>query len=272
MAFPVTGTQLTNLVDPAVYAAMVDAKLTDNIAFGAITDIDNTLVATPGSTINVPVFSYIGDANVLNEAADLTVSQLTCTATPHKVVKWAQGVQLTDEAVLSGLGDPIGESARQIALSIAGGIDNSELAIIQAITGTMADSWAAATLMDDFADSLALFGEDINEGNRFLYVSPNNYAVLRKTTGWIPNTDIGADAYIRGVVGMVQGCRVIVTNKLADTEAIVAKAGAMRLFLKRDTIIESARDIINFSTVITGSKHGVPVLYDPSKVIYATIS
>lgn len=272
MAFPANGTKIANLVNPQVMADIVDSKLIDNLVFSAVTDVDSSLVGTAGNTISIPVFNYIGDASVLAEGTDVTIAKLTATSTPATIVKWANGVQLSDEAILSGYGDPLGEAGRQLGLSIASAIDEAELDVFQNITGTMADTWSSATLLDDFTDSLALFGEGINDGEKFLFISPNNYAVLRKSTGWIPNTDIGADIYVRGVVGMVQGCRVIVTNRVADTEAVIAKRGALRLFLKRDTLIESARDIINFSTVITASKFGVPVLYDASKAIYATIS
>lgn len=265
MAFPNTGTMLANLVDPEVMAALIDKKLINNLAFAPITRIDNTLVGVPGSTITVPYFNYIGAATVVAEGADIPISQLTATSTPAQVVKFGKGVQLTDESVLSGYGRPLDQAAYQIALAIADAIDNAELAILQGITGTMAVTPAAFTT-DAVADALVKFGEDINE-EKYLYVSPTNYAVLRKSNGWLPGTDIAADMYVRGVVGMVQGCRVIVSNRVGDKEAYIAKPDAVGLYLKRDTIVETARDIINKSTVITGDKHAAIAMYDASKAI-----
>lgn len=47
-------TKLENLVDPAVMADMVAAKLPKKIRFTPIARIDTTLVGRPGSTIIVP--------------------------------------------------------------------------------------------------------------------------------------------------------------------------------------------------------------------------
>ena len=265
MAFPATGTKIANLVNPEVMADLIDKKLIDNLVFGLATRVDNTLVGRPGDTISLPSYAYIGDATVVPEATDIEISQLTATSTPAKVVKYAKGVQLTDEAVLSGYGDPLGQAAYQLSRSIASGIDTAELAVLQAITGTMAVTPAAFDA-DAVADALVKFGEDI-DGEKFLYVSPTNYAVLRKSNDWFPASDITADMYVRGVVGMVQGCRVIVTNRLSDKEAYIAKPEAIGLFLKRDTLVEYDRDIINKSTVITADKHAAVALYDASKAI-----
>jgi hypothetical protein len=70
---------------------------------------------------------------------------------------------------------------------------------------------------------------------------------------------------------MVQGCQVLVSNKLKEASskenAYIVKPGALRLFMKRDTLVESDRDIVNKSTTITADKHFAPYLYDASKAI-----
>lgn len=124
----------------------------------------------------------------------------------------------------------------------------------------------------DIADALELFGEDIDEGGvKALLVSPKQYTLLRKSNGWLPASDISADIALNGVVGMVQGCQVIISNKLKEASshenAYIVKPGALRLFMKRNTLVESDRDIINKSTVITADKHFAPYLYDASKAI-----
>ena len=55
-------TKLENLVDPEVMAQMVSAKLPKKIKFSPIARIDTTLAGRPGSTITVPKYAYIGDA------------------------------------------------------------------------------------------------------------------------------------------------------------------------------------------------------------------
>lgn len=271
-------TLLTNLVNPQVMADMIDKKLVDLMRFAPLAIIDNTLEGRPGNTISLPAYSYIGDASTVAEGADIGISQLTAspaTATIHKI---GNGIQITDEAVLSGYGDPLGEATKQLALSIASQVDNEFINVLNAISSPMAATVGTSGTLSfaDVADALELFGEDVEDGSaRVLLISPKQYTGLRKTTGWLPASDVSADLAIKGVVGMVQGCQVIVSNKLKEASsheyAYIVKPGALRLFMKRGVLVESDRDIINKSTVITADSHFAPYLYDASKAIKITV-
>lgn len=264
-------TMLSNLVNPQVMADIVEHKLVDAMKFAPLADIDTTLEGRPGNTIYLPSFSYIGDASVLGEASSLTVATLSASTVSATIEKVAQGVELTDEAVLSGFGDPVGEASNQIVLAIASGVDNKVLNVLNSIGSTMTYETSASTVAPadtDIADALELFGEDI-EGDKVALVPPAVYTEMRKNTNsWIPASELSAERAIRGVVGEYQGCLVMVSNKLKTSGNIyIVKPGALRIFLKRDTLVESDRDILKFSTVITASKHFVAYLYDASKAI-----
>lgn len=271
--FSANGTKLTNLINPQVLADIIDKKLTDYIKFAPLATIDRTLVGRPGDTLTLPSFEYIGDASVVDEAADIPIAQLTkstATATVHKIGK---GVELTDEAVLSGYGDPIGETVKQLSVAIGSGEDNEMLATLRNIAAGMTKTFSGTTpTADDIADALELFGEDI-EGDKVILVSPATYTALRKSDDWLPASDIAANLIIGGTVGMVHGCQVVVSNKLAkngdatSNDAYIVKPGALRIIMKRDTLVETDRDIIAKFTVITADKHFVTYLYDASKAI-----
>lgn len=274
MALDPNATKLANLINPQVLADMIDAKLVDYMRFAPLATIDNTLQGRPGNTITLPSYAYIGDASTVAEGADIGIRQLTTSSTPVKIHKIGNGVQITDEAVLSGFGDPLGEATKQLTLSIASQVDNEFLGVLNAITSPMVHTAGTAGTLAfaDVADALELFGEDVEDGSaRVLLISPKQYTGLRKTSGWLPASDISADLAIRGVVGMVQGCQVIVSNKLKEASskenAYIVKAGALRLFMKRGVLVESDRDIVNKSTVITADSHFAPYLYDASKAI-----
>lgn len=274
MALDPNATLLANLINPQVMADLIDKKLVNLMRFAPLATIDATLQGRPGNTITVPSFNYIGDAATVAEGADISISQLTATPATATIHKIGNGVQITDEAVLSGLGDPIGEAVKQLSLSIASQVDNEFLNVLAAITSPMVFTAATAGTLAfaDIADALELFGEDIDEGGiKALLVSPKQYTLLRKSNGWLPASDISADIALKGVVGMVQGCQVIISNKLKEVSshenAYIVKPGALRLFMKRNTLVESDRDIINKSTVITADKHFAPYLYDASKAI-----
>ena len=274
MALDANATLLSNLINPQVMADMIDKKLVDYMRFAPLATIDTTLQGRPGNTITVPTYSYIGDASTVAEGADIGISQLTATPATATIHKIGNGVQITDEAVLSGFGDPVGEATKQLTLSIASQVDNEFIGVLAAISSPMVHTAGTPGTLafGDIADALELFGEDIDEGGaKALLVSPKQYTLLRKTSGWLPASDVSADLAIKGVVGMVQGCQVIISNKLKEASskenAYIVKPGALRLFMKRNTLVESDRDIINKSTTITADKHFAPYLYDASKAI-----
>lgn len=274
MALDPNATMLTNVVNPQVMADLIDAKLVDFMRFAPLATIDNTLEGRPGSSISLPVYNYIGDAAIVSEGADIAIQQLTSSVTPVTIYKVGNGIQITDEAVLSGFGDPLGEAAKQLALSIASETDNNLLNVLANIAAPMVHTAATPGTLDfdDIADALELYGEDIDEGGvKVLLISPKQYTLLRKSSGWLPASDIAADIAIKGVVGMVQGCQVVISNKLTEASstenAYIVKPGALRLFMKRGTLVESDRDIVNKSTVVTADKHFAPYLYDASKAI-----
>ena len=218
----------------------------------------------------------IGDAEVLAEGSTLTPTALQTASVSVTVAKIAKGVELTDEAVLSGYGDPMGQAAMQIATAIANKVDNQMLAALASISGTMVYATSTSTTAlapADISNALELFGEDIDVGEKAVIVSPGLYTKIRNTTAWLPASEISADRLIKGAVGEIYGCQIIVSNKLKDAdhdydeEAYIVKPGALRLIMKRDTLIETDRDILAFTTTITGSKHEVCYLYDGSKAI-----
>lgn len=271
-------TTLANMVNPQVMADMVDKKLVDLMKFAPLATIDTTLVGRPGDTITLPAWNYVGDAATLAEGVSLSTSILSTSKVSAQIHKVAKGVELTDEAILSGYGDPIGEASYQLALAIASQVDNETLSILHGISGTMLFSAANSTAgaqASDIVNALELFGEDIEEGPTVALVSPAVYTAMRTANGanaWVPASEIAAGIAVRGVVGEFNGCQVMVSNKLKKTAAgagdiYLVKPGALRIFLKRDTLVESQRDILAFTTVMTASKHFVAYLYDASKAI-----
>lgn len=272
-------TLLANIINPEVMADMIDKKLVDLMKFAPLATIDYTLQGRPGDTITLPSWNYIGDANTLAEGVSLNTVVMTAGKTNATIHKVAQGVELTDEAVLSGFGDPIGEAGRQLALAIASRVDNEMLGVLHGIdaNGLLYETTNNTTnpAASDIVPALTLFGEDIEEGATVAVVSPAVYQEMRTAVGantWIPASEIAAGIAVRGVVGEFQGCQVIVSNKLKTTGAgagdiYLVKPGALRIFLKRDTLIETDRDILKFTTVMTASKHFVAYLYDASKAI-----
>lgn len=258
-----TGTYLANLFNPQVVGDRINKKLFDLIRFSPLARVDNTLVGRPGDEITLPYYNKSVTASLVAEGHDIPISQLTEATTSVKIKKFGAGVQITDEALLSAYGDPLGEAIDQIARAIADAVDNDMLTIMNSAPAVTAGALTA----DAVADALTMFGEDI-DGEKVLLVNPAAYATIRKANGWIPGTEVAANLIMRGTVGMLYGCQVVVSNKLtADKAAYIVKPGALAIYNKREILVEDDRDIINKSTVITADKHFANYLYDSSKII-----
>ena len=268
-------TMLANLLDPQVVADLVEKKLIDNIRFAPLADVDTTLVGRPGDTVTLPYFNYIGKADDLTEASAISAVALTTGSASVQIKEAGKAVEITDTAILSGYGRPYDQAAQQIVLSMADKVDFDLLTILGSdIASTMTqytDASTSAISVDDIAEALELFGEDI-DGQKVLLASPKLYTAIRKTKDWAPASEFAANALVRGSVGQIFGCDIIVTNRLRkasalDEDAYIVKPGALRLFLKRDSLVETDRDILKRINVISITKHYAAYLYNAANAI-----
>lgn len=269
---PAEYTLKQNLIIPEVLASMVEAKLTDNMVLYPLATIDNTLVGNPGDTIKYPVYAYIGDATDIDENGLIEPVALNQTFVSATVKKVAKAVTVTDEAQGAAYGDPLGEAARQIALAIDSKGDNDLLEALEGVSATRQFGTQADFSPDVVADALTIFGED-EEGVKALLISAEEKAILRKSDDFIKACDIGQNMVLKGAVGEIWGCQIIVSNKIKENSTtgekhlFIVKPGALRLVNKRGVMIEPKREAEYQRTSIFGSKHYTAYLYDESKVV-----
>ena len=135
-------TMLANLLDPQVVADLVEKKLIYNIRFAPLADVDMTLVGRPGDTVTLPYFNYIGKADDLTEASAISAVAMTTGSASVQIKEAGKAVEITDTAILSGYGDPYGQAAEQIVLSMADKIDYDLLTILSSdISSTIYTRW-----------------------------------------------------------------------------------------------------------------------------------
>lgn len=172
-------TLLSNIINPEVMADMISAELPKKIKFASLAKIDNTLVGQPGNTITVPRFSYIGDAEDIAEGVAMGTVVLTASSTQATVKKAGKAVELTDESVLSGYGDPVGEANNQLSMSIAAKVDNDCVTALGDASLTF-DGSAAVIGYDGVVDAVDKFQEEDYEA-KVIFVHPSQVTTLRKT-------------------------------------------------------------------------------------------
>ena len=273
-----TQTKIAQLVNPEVMADMVSAKLPKMIKFTPLAYVERELVGQPGNTLTVPKWKYSGDAKDIEEGVAIEPDQLTTKKSTMTIKKAGKGIELTDEAVLSGLGDPIGQATHQIALAIANKVDNDLVEEAKKATQFVAEAPTTGAALDK---ALAVFADE--EDARYVaLINPEDAIALRADTAkeWVRGSEIGADIVISGTFGEAHGVQIVRSKKVekgkgflvkvsaVDTDTDdVAKYGAFVINLKRDVAIETDRDILKKTTVITGDEHYGVYLYDPTKVV-----
>jgi len=271
---PASYTLKANLVIPEVIADLVETKLGDNITLLPLAEQDNTLEGQPGDTLKFPAFEYIGAASVVDENGQVVVGNLaagTKTATVHK---YAKAISITDEARLSGFGNPMDEAAKQLARAIDQGVDDELFSVLNGVN--INRKFVNSTLSaDNIADALVLFGEDLT-GPKILLTDAAGFAQLRKDADYIKASDMGQRMINGDVVGEIWGCQILITNKVKNNTTVkekqhfIVKPGALRLVNKRGTLIEVQREPDYMRDNIFASKHCVAYLYDHSKVVAIT--
>ena len=127
-------TKLSDLIDPEVMGDMVSARIPKKLRVAPFAKIDDTLVGVPGDTITVPAYTYIGDAADVAEGGEVAIEKMTTSTRKATIKKAMKGIGLTDEAVLSGYGNPVGEANTQLALAIAAKIDSDCMDALQTAT------------------------------------------------------------------------------------------------------------------------------------------
>lgn len=273
-----TQTKIAQLVNPEVMADMVSAKLPKMIKFTPLAYVERELVGQPGNTLTVPKWEYSGDAKDIEEGVAIEPDQLTTKKSTMTIKKAGKGIELTDEALLSGFGDPLGQATHQIALAIANKVDNDLVVEAKKATQYVDDAPVTGDALDK---ALAVFADE--EDARYVaLINPEDAIALRKDTvkEWVRGSEIGANIVVSGTFGETHGVQIVRSKKVdkgkgflvkvsaveTDTDD-VAKYGAFVINLKRDVAIETDRDILKKTTVITGDEHYGVYLYDPTKVV-----
>ena len=204
-------TMLENLVDPEVMADMISAKLPNAIVATPFAKVDTTLQGRPGSTITVPKYEYIGDAEEVAEGVSQGDATLTATTAEYTVKKIVKDVTLTDEAVLSGYGNPVGEANQQLLKSIASKVDNDVIDELQA--APVALKAASAISYNGIVDAIDLFNEEQNV-EKAMFIAPTQVSTLRKDANFISADKYNNNVIMRGEIGMVANTRIVPSRKV----------------------------------------------------------
>lgn len=269
-------TYLEDLFIPEVIAQEVEQKLIDKLATEQFTEVDTTLQGQAGDSVTLASYRYVGDAADVAEGTAIPVERLQAQTRKATIKKIGKGVPVTDEAVLSGYGDPLGEAASQLAVAIKSKLDNDTMEMLadstRGVTANMTVGDGTKELDDELiSKALVKFGEDI-EGQMICPINPNQLEALRNNNFYIPASEIAADIRVNGSLGAIHGVQFVIRNRVkADLSGHIAnyiiKERPIKYYLKRGLFVETDRDAEKQITTIYASQLGDTFLYDESKIV-----
>ena len=273
------------MINPEVMSEMISAKVSKRVAVMPFAKVDTTLQGQAGNTITIPLFGYIGDARDVSEGNSIGASELSTTDKQFTVKKIGHGVDITDEAILSGYGDPVGEANKQLANALAQKLDQDA---IDALYGASLQYNGIANKISyaGIVDAIDVFEEEYNT-EKIIFVHPKQVSQLRKDADFT-----SADKYVNGnyvavngEIGKIANARVVVSKRVKEDDTHAGYVNpivkinfdaeteeatpALTIFLKRNVMVETDRDIDTQINRIRATENYVVALTDESKVVLA---
>lgn len=218
----------------------------------------------------------------------MTIEKMTTSTKQATVKKAMKGIGITDEAILSGYGNPVGEVNNQLALSIAAKLDNDCMDALQTATMTY-DGSAKAISYVGIVDAIDLFEEEVNT-EKVIFVHPKLVSVLRKDSDFISADKYPQNVILTGEIGKIANTRVVASKKVPVVEVGTStkvqcyscpivkleqdnetedEKPALTIYMKRGVNVETERKSKNRTTEITADEFYTAVLSNEAKVVLA---
>ena len=195
-----------------------------------------------------------------------------------------KAVTLTDEAILSGFGDPVGETNAQLAKAIAAKVDSDAMDALQTAQLKF-DGSANKISYAGIVDAVDVFAEEFNS-EKVIFVHPTQVGTLRKDAQFIAADQLAEKVTVTGAIGKICNCEVIPSRKVpasADGNGYVCpivklneetdtedESPALTVYMKRDVNLETERHTLARTTDISVDEIYTVALSNASKVVLAT--
>lgn len=206
-------TKMAQMINPQVMGDMINAKIEARLKLTPYAKVDTTLVGVPGDTKTVPSWNYIGDAEDVAEGVEVTPTQMTASSTTFTIKKAMKSVSITQEAINSGYGDPVGQAGSQLAKSIAGKVDNDVLEAVYKATMVIGDG-ASNISYGGVVDANCKFEDEEDGIDKVMFIHPAQEATLLKDSNFISADKYQAGVAVNGSIGKIAGAWVKKSKKV----------------------------------------------------------
>lgn len=280
-------TTLNEIINPEVMGDMIEAKIPRMIRFTPFAKLDTSLVGVPGDTKTVPSWNFVGAAEDVAEGEEIATKKLTASSATFKVKKAMQSVGISQEAINSGLGDPVGAAETQLAKAIAVKVDADVLAAALTSEQTY-DGSASVIKYAGIVDAVGVLNEE-EITDKVMFVNPAQVTTLRKDSDFMSADKYQAGVMVSGEIGMIAGVRIVPSNQIVRTDAgtyvcpIIKlepandeseytenELAAVTIFLKKDTAVDHEWFPKKQTHDVTAAKYYGVALTNAAKVVCAT--
>ena len=250
--------------------AVIEAKAKDLLTTAVNTrnlmTVDNSLAESAGMTKTINVYTYTGTAEELAKGAkNSNKGAISYVGNDYKVKRVQQTFDYNDDDYLmdNTIVDNMLKGANQVMVNKMTADFIGECA-----KATTKHEIAGAFSYDGAVDAIAKLNLE-SEADLF-FVIPNAWkADLRKDEDY-KAARMGEVVY-NGQVGTAAGIPVITTNALTDKGYIMTKE-AVKLFMKKDVVVEQDRDIETKENTIVLSTYYICALADATKICEITLA
>ena len=226
------------------------------------------------------------DAVEVAEGEEVELSALTASSAQFTIKKAMKSVGITEEARLSGYGDPVGQAETQLAKSIAQKVDNDVLEAAYTSKVTY-DGSANAIGYNGIVGANAVFEDEEDGIEKVMFIHPKQEAQLLVDPMFLSADKFEAGVAVKGAIGKIAGCWIKKSRKVkleetnylnpiikmqpddAETEFTEDELPAITILLKKDTSTTSDFIGRRQTTEITTAKYYGVALTNGAKVVVA---
>ncbi|MDY4081151.1 MAG: N4-gp56 family major capsid protein [Candidatus Metalachnospira sp.] len=277
-------TKLTDIINPQVMGDMINAKIEALTKLTPYAKVDTSLLGVPGDTKTIPAWNYVGDAEDIAEGAEVDLTQMSASTKTFTIKKAMKSIGLTEEAVLSGLGNPIGQAEAQLAKSIAGKVDNDILTELLKET-QIVDESADIIKYSGIVNAVTKFEDEEDGIEKVMFINPAQEAALLKDPDFLSADKFTAGVAVNGAIGKIAGCWIKKSKKIkknsdtytcpiikmepdsSETEYTEDELPAITIFLKKDTQVDADWKARTQTHEITAAKYYGVAVTNSAKVV-----
>ena len=277
---------MEQMINPEVMGDMISAKIEALAKLTPYAHVDTTLQGVPGDTKTIPSWNYIGDAEDVAEGVEIGVTQMSASTATFTIKKAMKSVGITQEAINSGLGNPVGQAEYQLAKSIVGKVDNDVLDAALTATNVAGDGTAIIGY-DGIVASVTKFEDEEDGIEKVMFINPKQEAQLLLDPMFLSADKFQSGVAVKGSIGKIAGCWVKKSRKIKpksgvytcpiikmepdspETEYTEEELPAITILLKKDIQVDHEWFPKKQQHDVTAAKYYGVALTNAAKVVLA---